>query len=37
MSNRITCPQAGHRGSSGANQRRQRLGGVLNYYYRDEA
>ncbi len=37
LSNRIICPEAGHQGSSGAIQRRQRLGGMLNYYYRDAA
>jgi transposase InsO family protein len=37
LSNRIICPEAGHLGASGAIQRRQRLGGMLNYYYRDAA
>jgi len=35
--NRIISPEAGHRGASGAIQRRQRLGGMLNYYYRTAA
>jgi transposase InsO family protein len=37
LANRIICPEADHRGASGAIQRRQRLGGMLNYYYRDPA
>ena len=37
LANRIICPEAGHLGASGAIQRRQRLGGMLNYYYRDAA
>ena len=37
LSNRIICPQAGHLGASGAIQRRRRLGGMLNYYYRAAA
>ena len=37
LANRIICPEAGHLGASGAIQRRQRLGGMLNYYYRAAA
>ena len=37
LSNRIICPEAGPLGASGAIQRGQRLGGMLNYYYRDAA
>ena len=37
LANRIICPEADHRGASGAIQRRQRLGGMLNDYYRDPA
>jgi putative transposase len=37
LSNRIIRPEAGHLGASGAIQRRQRLGGMLNYYYRAAA
>ncbi|MFM8502419.1 MAG: integrase core domain-containing protein [Actinomycetota bacterium] len=37
LANRIICPEAGHLGASGAIQRRQRLAGMLNYYYRNAA
>jgi transposase InsO family protein len=37
LANRIICPEAGHQGGSGTIRRRQRLGGLLNYYYRDAA
>lgn len=37
LANRIICPEAGHLAATGAIQRRQRLGGMLNYYYRDAA
>ena len=37
LENRIIRPEAGHLGATGAIQRRQRLGGMLNYYYRDAA
>lgn len=37
LANRIICPEAGHQGASGTIRRRQRLGGMLNYYYRDAA
>jgi len=35
--NLVFGPYAGHLGASGAIQRRQRLGGMLNYYYRNAA
>jgi hypothetical protein len=34
LANRIISPEPGHRGSAGGVQQRQRLGGMLNYYYR---
>jgi putative transposase len=34
LANRIISPEPGHFGKAGAVQRRQRLGGMLNYYYR---
>ena len=37
LGNRIICPEAGHLGAPGAIQRRHRLGGMLNYYYRAAA
>jgi putative transposase len=37
LANRLISPQSGHLGKVGVVQRRQRLGGVLNYYYRDAA
>jgi len=37
LANRIICPEAGYLGVSGAIERRQRLGGMLNYYYCDAA
>ena len=37
LKNRLISPQAGHLGSTGEIQRRQRLGGMLNYYYRSAA
>jgi transposase InsO family protein len=37
LSNRLICPDPAHLAASGAIQRRQRLGGMLNYYYRDAA
>ena len=37
LANRLISPQASHLGSAGAVQRRQRLGGMLNYYYRAAA
>jgi putative transposase len=37
LSNRIIRPEAGHLGATGTIQRRERLGGMLNYYYRAAA
>jgi transposase InsO family protein len=37
LGNRIICPEASHFGASGSIRRRQRLGGMLNNYYRDAA
>ena len=37
LANRLISPEAGHLGNTGAVQRRQRLGGTLNYYYRAAA
>jgi putative transposase len=37
LANRIILPEIGHVGSGGPVQRRQRLGGMLNYYYRAAA
>jgi len=37
LANRIISPEAGHFGKAGVVQRRQRLGGMLNYYYRAAA
>jgi transposase InsO family protein len=37
LRNRLISPEAGHLGSAGEIQRRQRLGGMLNYYYRAAA
>jgi putative transposase len=34
LANQAHQPRAGHLGNSGEVQRRQRLGGMLNYYYR---
>ena len=35
--NRLIQPEAGHLTNTGAVQRRERLGGMLNYYYRAAA
>jgi putative transposase len=35
--NRILRPEPGHVGNKGVVQRRERLGGLLNYYYRAAA
>ncbi len=35
--NRLISPEVGHLGNEGAVQRRRRLGGMLNYYYRAAA
>ena len=37
LANQLISPEAGHLGSAGEVKRRQRLGGMLNYYYRDAA
>jgi putative transposase len=37
LANRLISPEAGHLGNAGPVQRRQRLGGMLNYYYRSAA
>ncbi len=37
LANRLINPEAGHLGNAGVVQRRQRLGGMLNYYYRAAA
>src|SRR5207245_1172379 len=37
LANRLIRPEAGHLGNAGLVQRRQRLGGMLNYYYRSAA
>ena len=37
LANKIICPQAHHFGRDGEVRRQARLGGMLNYYYRDAA
>jgi putative transposase len=37
LANRIISPEAAHLGTAGVVQRRQRLGGMLNYYHRAAA
>jgi putative transposase len=37
LGNQLISPEPGHLGDSGEVQRRQRLGGMLNYYYRAAA
>jgi putative transposase len=37
LGNRLIIPDESHGGNSGAIRRRQRLGGMLNYYYRQAA
>ena len=37
LANQLIRPEAGRLGSAGKVQRRQRLGGMLNYYYRAAA
>jgi putative transposase len=37
LGNQLISPEPGHLGNSGEVQRRQRLGGMLNYYYRAAA
>jgi len=37
LSNRLIQPESDHLENTGAIQRRERLGGMLNYYYRTAA
>jgi putative transposase len=37
LDNRLIQPEPSHMGTTGAIQRRERLGGMLNYYYRTAA
>jgi putative transposase len=37
LANQLISPEPGHLGNAGEIQRRQRLGGMLNYYYRTAA
>lgn len=37
LGNRLILPDSAHVGTTGKIQRRERLGGMLNYYYRDAA
>jgi transposase InsO family protein len=37
LANRLIDPEPSHLGTTGAVQRRERLGGLLNYYYRAAA
>jgi putative transposase len=37
LGNRLILPDSAHAGNSGEIRRRRRLGGLLNYYYRDAA
>ena len=37
LGNRLICPEASHLENAGAVKRHQRLGGMMNYYYRDAA
>jgi len=37
LANRLISPEVGHLGNAGVVQRRERLGGMLNYYYRAAA
>jgi hypothetical protein len=37
LGNRLIVPDEGHAGHCGAVVRRERLGGILNYYYRGAA
>jgi putative transposase len=37
LANKIICPQPHHFGGHGDVQRHERLGGMLNYYYREAA
>ena len=37
MENALICPELLHAGGEGEVHRRERLGGLLNYYYRKAA
>jgi hypothetical protein len=37
LGNRLIIPDSAHMGNTGEVRRRERLGGMLNYYYRDAA
>jgi hypothetical protein len=37
LGNRLIIPDESHAGNGGAVRRRERLGGMLNYYYRQAA
>ncbi len=37
LGNQLIMPDSAHVGNTGAIRRRERLGGMLNYYYRDAA
>lgn len=37
LGNRLIMPDSAHMGNTGKVRRRERLGGMLNYYYRDAA
>jgi hypothetical protein len=37
LGNRLIIPDESHAGNGGAIRRRDRLGGMLNYYYRQTA
>jgi hypothetical protein len=37
LANQLISPEPGHLGKTGVVRRRQRLGGMLNYYYRAAA
>ena len=37
LDNALICPDRGHVGTEGEVHRRERLGGLLNYYYRQAA
>jgi hypothetical protein len=37
LDNALICPEPEHAGGEGEVQRRERLGGMLNYYYRKAA
>src|SRR5262249_48876958 len=37
LGNRLIMPDSAHLGGTGEIRRRERLGGMLNYYYRDAA